>query len=76
MAGLMIKDVPPELHQRLRSRAAANERSLAREVLVILRSVLEAPAGPPTLEELQRNLIRGTRPLTQAMLDEAKRERP
>lgn len=39
---LSVKNVPDDLAERLRRRAAANRRSLQRELL----SILEAAAGP------------------------------
>lgn len=45
MPGLLIKDVPDELHQKLKARAARNRRSLTKEALVLLETALaeEAP---------------------------------
>lgn len=74
MPGLLIKDLPDELHQRLQARAAANHRSLAREAIAILEIALEDRAGPPTLAEIDRLRVRGQAPLTDALLDEGRRE--
>lgn len=48
MAALLIKNLPDELHERLRRRAAANHRSMNREVIAIL----EREMVPWTVEEL------------------------
>jgi plasmid stability protein len=72
MPGMLIKEVPEELHRRLKERAAANRRSLSREVLVMLETAMAEPAGPPTLEEVDRLRVAGARPLTQDLLDRAR----
>lgn len=74
MAALLIKDLPEHLHERLRKRAIAHRRSVAREVLVILEEALADHAGPPPLEEIDALRARGRRPLTQDVLDEARRD--
>ncbi len=60
---LSIKNVPDELAERLRARAARNRRSLQRELLVILEAAAapggvvpgverEAPPRPLSIEEV------------------------
>ena len=44
MLNLTLKNVPPELHARLKASAEANRRSLNREILARLEAQLEAPA--------------------------------
>jgi plasmid stability protein len=73
MAGLLIKDVPSELHRKLKARAAANRRSLSREALTILETALHEGSGPRTLAELDRLRVRGRRPLTDAILERARK---
>jgi plasmid stability protein len=73
MAGLLIKDLPKELHRKLKARAAANRRSLSGEAITILESVLHDRSGPPTLEEIDRLRTHGKRPLTQSIIDRARR---
>lgn len=72
MASLMIRDLPPELHERLKERAKVNRRSLGKEALVILEEALGMSGWPPSIEELDSLRIRGPRPLTQDLLDEAR----
>ena len=72
MPGMLIKEIPEDLHRRLKERAAANRRSLSREVLVMLEEAVAEPAGPPTLDEIDRLRVRGARPLTQDLLDRAR----
>lgn len=43
MLNLTLKNVPPGLHARLKASAAANRRSLNREILARLEAQLEAP---------------------------------
>ena len=73
MAGLLIKDVPKELHRKLKARASANRRSLSSEAITILESALHDRSGPPTLEQIDRLRARGQRPLRQAIIDRARR---
>ena len=72
MAGLMIRDLPCDLHERLKERARAHRRSLSKEAIVILEEALGDRAGPPLLEEVDDLRIRGARPLTQELLDDAR----
>ena len=46
MAALLIKNMPPELHQRLRRCAAEHHRSMNREVIAILERELATKAAP------------------------------
>ena len=39
MVSLTLKDIPPELHRRLRSRAQATGRSLNKEILACLEQI-------------------------------------
>ena len=72
MPGILIKNVPADLHRRLKRRAAANRRSLSSEALTILNNAIVNRAGPPSLEEIDRLRVRGQRSLTQALVDEAR----
>ena len=48
MANLSVKDVPDDLAERLRQRAARNHRSLQGELMAIIeQAVNAAPDGPP-----------------------------
>ena len=44
MLNLTLKNIPAELHLRLKLRAESNRRSLNREILALLEAQLEAPA--------------------------------
>jgi plasmid stability protein len=73
MAGLLIKDLPRELHKKLKTRASANRRSLSGEVLTILETALHDRSGPLSLAEVDRLRTRGKRPLTQNVLERARK---
>jgi hypothetical protein len=56
MAALLIKNMPPGIHQRLRLQAERHHRSMNREVLAILEEELEAPPVaelPPPVKPLR-----------------------
>jgi plasmid stability protein len=44
MLNLTLKNVPPELHARLKASAEANRRSLNREILARLEAGMSAPS--------------------------------
>ncbi len=74
MPGLLIKDLPSDLHRRLRARATAMRRSLGREALCILEEALDDRAGPRALAEIDRLRQVGQRPLTDALIRAARRD--
>ncbi len=43
MAGLLIKNLPPDLHRRLKEEAVRHHRSMTRQALVLLEQALSAP---------------------------------
>ena len=51
MLNLTLKSIPAELHVQLKARAAANRRSLNREILALLEAQLAAPAGDVASEQ-------------------------
>ena len=56
MSALLIKNMPPPLHDRLRQRAAAHHRSMNREVIAILERELESSTTtelPPPVKPLK-----------------------
>ena len=65
MPSILIKDIPADLHQRLRQAAARDHRSLNKEVIALLEAVLaeRPPELPPPIEL--------GFPLTQDWLDRA-----
>ena len=56
MAALLIKSIPPAMHQRLRCQAERHHRSMNREVLAILEERLEVQQVadlPPPVKPLR-----------------------
>jgi len=56
MSALLIKNMPPTIHERLRRRAAEHHRSMNREVIAILERELDrsVPAElPPPVKSLK-----------------------
>ena len=70
MAGLVIKDVPAELHRKLKEQAARHHRSMTKEVLAVLERALSeadfAKEAPPP--------FKGRFTLTDEFIDRARRE--
>lgn len=54
MPSLTLKDLPPDLHRRLKSSAERNRRSLNREVQALLEAQLGCP--PTDVRELLADL--------------------
>jgi plasmid stability protein len=55
MSAIQIKNVPPELHERLRIRARREGRNLSEYVLNVLERDLTLPSKREWLEELSRD---------------------
>jgi len=70
MVGLVIKNLPPELHQKLKERARRHHRSMMKEALTILEQALE---GQMNLKEVPPP-YKGKFEMTDDFLDRAKRE--
>ena len=69
MPGLLIRNLPDELHRKLRERAAKNRRSMTKEALVLLEEALRKgdtqDTEPPTPYE-------GRFPISDDWITEAK----
>ena len=74
MPAILIRDVPEEVHKRLKERAAANRRSLGREALVLLEGALENRGKRPNLEEIDSMRGKPRKPMTREYIREAIRE--
>jgi plasmid stability protein len=70
MTGLLIKEVPPHVHQKLRESARRNHRSMTREALALLERALDAPRPPAQLPALLHLDV----PLTEDFLQAARHE--
>jgi len=56
MPAVVVRDMPVEMHRRLKSAAHQHHRSMNREVLMILEQTLEAPGAgelPPPVNSLK-----------------------
>jgi plasmid stability protein len=49
MATLVIKNLPDELHARLKAQAQRHHRSVTKEVVTLIEQALAAPRGAPKL---------------------------
>ena len=52
MASILIKNIPPDLHERLREAAVRDRRSLSKEVISLLEEALaeRVPELPPPID--------------------------
>src|ERR1700684_2560353 len=55
MSAIQVKNVPDDLHERLRARARAEGRSMSDYVLYVLERDLALPTTREWLEELKRS---------------------
>jgi plasmid stability protein len=69
MPGLLIKNVPPEVHRRLKLAAQRSRRSMTSQALVLLEDALR---NDTTVKEPPAP-IRVSIPITKAFVDRAKR---
>ena len=72
MAALLIKNVPPALHESLRARAERNHRSMTKEVLTILEHTLCGAEPMAQTTPLLRQAAR--KPLSAAAINKIIRE--
>jgi plasmid stability protein len=69
MPALVIKDLPVELHRRLKKEAHEHHRSMTRHAVVLLEEGLHRVRSIPTVQAHQ-----GRFALTNAFINQAKRE--
>ena len=70
MPGIIVRDLPPALHTRLKQEALRHHRSMAKEVIVILEETL---AGGDRTNLSYPAPVKLSHPLTDAFLNKAKR---
>jgi hypothetical protein len=75
MPAILLKNVPPSLHRRLKLRAADQRRSLQQEVMVVLEQGLSFLDAAPHNRLPPPIPVPSKVPLTHAFLEECKRER-
>jgi plasmid stability protein len=68
MPGIVIRDLPPSLHLRLKEAARRHHRSMAKEVITILEDGLESETARSYSAPVKLAF-----PLTDTFLDKAKR---
>ena len=75
MASLTLKNIPDDLHARLKESAERNRRSLNSEILVRLESAFTAPVVD-TKEHARRlkAIVEGQRFLDHSLVDQFKRK--
>lgn len=69
MPALVIKDLPAELHRRLKEEASQHHRSMTQEAIFILEQGLHRVRPIPAFKT-----YRGAFPLTNEFVNNAKRE--
>jgi hypothetical protein len=75
MPAILLKNVPPGLHRRLKVRALAQRRSLQQEVMLVLEHGLSFLDGGPHNRLPPPVPVKSTVPMTNAFMEELKRER-
>ena len=73
MPALLIRDLPDNVHERLKRRASQNHRSLTKEAVAILEAALSQRRRRPTLAQVDRRRVDGNKRLTDRVLRDAKR---
>lgn len=71
MPSLVIKNLPQELHRKLKEQASRHHRSMIREAVTLLEQAL---SGGPEVRKEPPVPFRGRLALTDEFLDRAKRE--
>ena len=75
MPALVLKKIPEDLHRKLKLQAELNRRSMTRQAILLLQQGVEShdPLNSINVAILP---FKGKRPLTDALLSEARRARP
>lgn len=71
---LLIRDLPPDVHQRLKERAERNRRSLSAEVVALIEDAVKV-RKPMSLEEIDARRVKGRIVLTDEILELARQDR-
>ena len=74
MAALVLKSFPDELHRRLKLQAKLHRRSMTGQAILLLQQGLDVQTVDRPSAMMQP--FKGRRPLTDAILDEARKVRP
>jgi plasmid stability protein len=73
MASLVIKDLPPELHRRLKEEALKAHRSMTKEAIYLMEAGLQEKPAQEQAQEIPAP-YRGKKPLTDKMIQKWKRQ--
>lgn len=73
MASLVIKNLPPELHNRLKKEALKAHRSMTKEAIYLMEAGLKDSSGPVQAQEIPAP-YQGKKPLTDKMIQKWKRQ--
>ncbi len=73
MPTLVIKDLPAELHRRLKKEAEKSHRSMTKEAIYLMETALQGGQAPPQAHEMPVP-YQGRKPLTHKMIQEWKRQ--
>jgi len=69
----MIRDIPPELHRRLKTEAKKARRSMSKEVICLIEEKFASGRGSDLLKELPAP-YKAKFPLTNRLISKWKRE--
>ena len=69
MSAVVVRDLPPILHQRLKKEAERHHRSMNREIIAIIEKELTGPA----LMDIRRPVV-PSKPLSAAWVSETTRK--
>lgn len=75
MPALVLKNIPVDLHRKLKLQAASNQRSMTRQAIVLLQQGVETSPASDALA-LAILPFKGKRPLTDTLIAEARKARP
>lgn len=74
MPALVLKNIPEDLHRKLKLQAESNQRSMTRQAIFLLQQGVESsPAGRALTLAIRP--FKGKRPLTDEILEEARKAR-
>jgi plasmid stability protein len=73
MPTLVIKDLPAELHRRLKEEAEKTHRSMTKEAIYLMETALQGEPGATQARELPAP-YQGSKPLTDKMIQKWKRK--
>jgi plasmid stability protein len=73
MPTLVIKNLPAELHRRLKKEAEKTHRSMTKEAIYLMETALQGEPTPPQAREMPAP-YQGPKPLTEKMIQKWKHQ--